>query len=239
MRCAMLLLLAGGLLFSSDRQVSGAENWNADWLFKAEPEGAVALGPKHRLWRDEKRNLVILDGEVCLREGALEMFACPRQTKEHESIVVVDALPGVVHRELVKVGAKPGKPASFNPFQAATGTPIEVMVLWVGSDGKRHAVPAQQWIRQSKTEKKMEQGWVFGGSRFQRDPDSDRVTYLADGGDFICVANFGSASIDLASQSSPENATLLYEAWTDQIPPKGTKVRLVLVPKLEKPAQTK
>ena len=43
------------------------------------------------MWIDPKRKAVIVDGQVCLREGQLEMFACPKGSKEHESIVSVNA----------------------------------------------------------------------------------------------------------------------------------------------------
>lgn len=98
-------------------------------------------------------------------------------------------------------------------------------------DGKRRAVPAQQWIKNIKTDKAMERGWVFAGSRFVADDQSPRTMYLADGGDFICQANFASASLDLPVKSPQESADLLYSAFTENIPPLKTKVRLVLVPK--------
>jgi len=229
-RWLVLALVGIGLLTTEAR---AEEDWTADWLFKAAPEGAIAVQAKQRIWRDPKRNLVIFDGEVCLREGQLEMFACPRGTKEYESVVVVDVLPGIVHGELVKAGAKPGSPVGFDPYKAASGTPIKVMVLWVDQDGKHRAVPAQQWIKNNATGKAMQRSWVFAGSHFIRDESTGRRAYEADGGDFICVANFSSAALDLPVKSPQENAQLLYEAFTEKIPPKKTKVRLVLIPEVK------
>ncbi|MEX0978835.1 MAG: YdjY domain-containing protein, partial [Pirellulales bacterium] len=59
-------------------------------------------------------------------------------------------------------------------------------------------------------------------------------SYLAESGDFICVSNFPSAMLDLPVKSSQANESLLYEAFTDRIPPVGTRVRLVLTPKAKK-----
>lgn len=230
-RCLLLAFVGIGILAA---KVHAEEDWTAEWLFKAAPEGAVAVHGRQRIWRDPKRHLVILDGEVCLREGQLEMFACPRETKEHESVVVVDALPGIVHGELVKAGAKPGSPVEFDPYRPATGTTIRVMVLWVDKGGKRRAVPAQQWVKNHNTGTAMERGWVFAGSRFVRDENTRRRMYLADGGDFICVANFATAALDLPVKSTQENAGLLYEAFTENVPPLKTKVRLVLIPEVER-----
>ena len=80
--------------------------------------------------------------------------------------------------------------------------------------------------------------WVFAGSNFFKDETSGKELYLAEGGDLICVANFSSATIDLAVESSATGeCNLMWEAWSDRIPPVGTEVLLELVPELEaKPA---
>lgn len=76
--------------------------------------------------------------------------------------------------------------------------------------------------------------WVFAGSGFFVDEANKTKSYLAEGGDLICVANFASAMLDLAVQSSATGeSNLMWEAWTDQIPPVGTEVLLELVPELD------
>ena len=79
--------------------------------------------------------------------------------------------------------------------------------------------------------------WVFAGSGFFVDEANGTKSYLAEGGDLICVANFSSAMLDLAVQSSATGeSNLMWEAWSDRIPPVGTEVLLELVPELdEKP----
>ena len=78
-----------------------------------------------------------------------------------------------------------------------------------------------------------EHDWVFAGSGFWVDPEDGTRHYNADAGDFICVSNFPTATLDVPVKSSQENSELLFEAATDKIPARGTKVRLVLVPKIE------
>ena len=73
------------------------------------------LTKDHDLWIDLKRKLVVVEGHVCLREGMLEMFACPKGTKEHESIVAVNCQAQYVHTALLLVGAKEGQPVQFAP----------------------------------------------------------------------------------------------------------------------------
>jgi hypothetical protein len=158
------------------------------------------------------------------------MFACPRNTKEHESVVVVDISPQIVHAALLGVGAESGSPVRFDPYQPATGSPIQIIVVWLDENGKRRSTPAQDWIQNAKTGKPMEGSWVFAGSRFARDEETGRPFYLADGGDFICVSNFSSATIDVPIKSPQESAKLLFKAFTENIPKEKTKVRLVLIP---------
>ena len=64
-----------------------------------------AVTKEYDLSIDPKRKLVIVNGQVCLREGQLEMFACPKGSKEHESIVSVNCKPQFVHAALVAIGA--------------------------------------------------------------------------------------------------------------------------------------
>src|SRR6185503_19951057 len=79
------------------------------------------LAPNYDIWIDPKRKIVVVDGKVVLREGALEMFACPKGTKEHESIVAVNSNAQFVHAGLIAVGAEPGHPVVFAPeYKPAT-----------------------------------------------------------------------------------------------------------------------
>lgn len=203
------------------------------------PEGATQLSPKFDVWLDAAKGAVIVDGQIALRRGMLEMFSCTRNTKEHESIVAADAQAFLVHAGLLRLGAEVGHPVQFMnaanqpEFKPPAGTEIDIEVLWHDADGKEHTARAQDWIRDMKTGKAMTYPWVFAGSRFWTDPDTGRQYYQAEGGDFICVANFGTAMLDIPVKSSQSNDELEFEAFTDRIPPLGTPVRMFLKPKLE------
>jgi len=202
----------------------------------AGPRGLVRLAKDYDIWIDPMRKIVVVDGEICLTKGYLELFACPKGTKTHEAIVAVNSKAKFVHAALLAVGAKPGKPATWDPeYVPASGDEVEVLVLWRDADGNNHKARAQDWIRNAKTGKAMEANWVFGGSGFWTDESTGERFYQADGGDLICVSNFPTAMLDLPVESSQANADLVFEAFSERIPPKGTKVRLVLVPKTAKP----
>jgi hypothetical protein len=199
--------------------------------------GLVKISKTRDIWLDRKRKAVVVDGQICLREGQLEMFACPKGTKEHESIVALNCLAEEVHAGLLAAGAKPGTPVKYDPkYEPATGDIIDVFVLWRDKDGSKHQTRAQDWINDVKTEKPMTYNWVFAGSGFWKD-DEGKEHYQANGGDLICVSNFPTATLDLPVESTQANSALQFQALTEKIPPKGTKVRLVLIPrKNEKPA---
>lgn len=201
---------------------------------KAEPEllsGLTRLSPKDTVWFHPQNHFVVVEGTIVLREGPLEMFACLRHTKEHESIVAVDSKAFVVHAALLAVGAEPGAPVQFAPeYRAATGTPVTVEVVWNDVNGKMQRVNARRWIRDFHTGKTLDHDWVFAGSGFWTDPETQEKHYNAEGGDLICVANFPTAMLDLPVKSSQLDADRSFQANTKRIPPLGTRVYLVLTP---------
>ena len=198
-----------------------------------DPTGLKRLVPDGKVWLDAKNKRVVMVGEVCLREGQLEMFACLKGTKEHEAIVAVPTKAHVVHAALIALGAEPGQAAQFLPkYQPAFGPRVDVTLFWTDAAGKRRQAAAQDWIRNVKTGKPMTDHWVFGGSGFWKDEATGQQFYKAEDGDFICISNFNSAMLDLPIESSQSNESLQFEALTDQIPPVGTKVSIVLTPRI-------
>jgi hypothetical protein len=205
-----------------------------------EPKGAKRLSREFDVWVDAKQKAVIVDGQVSLREGMLEMFACTRNTKEHEAIVSVNSKAYVIHAALLLVGAEPGRPAQFVPkYRPPSGTEIEVTVEWQDERGKLQTARAQDWILDINTKKPMAHPFVFAGSSFWTDEETGKKFYQAEGGDLICVSNFSTAMLDIPVESSPENSELAFEAYTKRIPPLGAPVRLILKPKLTKSAAAK
>jgi hypothetical protein len=80
----------------------------------------------------------------------------------------------------------------------------------------------------------MKADFVFAGSGFYKDEETKQEYYLAEDGDFICVANFPGATIDVSVPSSPEGEGVLFEAYTERIPPRETPVTVELIPVFEK-----
>jgi hypothetical protein len=179
---------------------------------------------------------VLVNTVVCLREGSygLECFLCKRGTKEHESILAADADARVIHFALEAAGAKAGSPVQFDPkFKPPTGPPIKVTVQYKDEKGKAVTLPAQQWIRDVKTKKCLEQDWVFAGSQLVPDtfePKNPPIYLAAGDGAMICVSNVPSAMLDLPIESPKSLENREFAPFTERIPPLRTPVVVILEP---------
>jgi hypothetical protein len=192
------------------------------------------IGPNVYLEIDGDRRRVIVPAEVGFREGPLELLFCRRNTKEHESILSADVDARHLHAALLAAGAVPGSPVQFEPkYQPAKGTPVRVLIRHTAG-GETKTVNAREWVRESKSQKELLLDWVFAGSFFFKTPPDEkgeqRELYAANGGDIVCVSNFPEAMLDLPVESPAENDALQYEAFTERIPPLGTKLTLIFEP---------
>jgi hypothetical protein len=197
----------------------------------------VQIGPNVFLEVKGERRRVLIDTEVCLTRGQLELFLCRRDSKEHEAIVHAAADGRDIHAALIAAGAEPGSPVRYEPkYTPARGTSIKVGVEYE-EKGKRVVRSARDWVKYSKTGKELDVDWVFAGSVLLEDPrekTKKKMVYLAnEGGDYFCVSNFEDAILDLPINSSKDNADLSFEAFTERIPPVGTKVVVTLEPVLD------
>ncbi|GIW82474.1 MAG: hypothetical protein KatS3mg105_4281 [Gemmatales bacterium] len=190
-----------------------------------------------------KTRRVYVEAKVCFREQGflLECLLCKNDTKEHESILVTKTKASQIHTALLAAGAVPGKPVQYKEVKdkieviPPTGTRIKVTIEYE-KDGKKVRVPAEDWVVDLKSKKKLVHGWVFCGSRFYQDPAVDKVPrYLADeDGGYICVANLPTALMDIPVNSPRDNESLEYGPNSKLIPPVGTKVLVILEPVSDK-----
>ena len=120
------------------------------------------LSPTDEVWIDAKEKRVVVGGEIAIDKGPIEFFACPHGTKEHESIVSTRSSARLVHAALLAIGLVPGKPVSFDPdYVAATGPAVRVAMRWTDENGTIRELPAQEWVRDTRTGKPMQEQWVL------------------------------------------------------------------------------
>jgi hypothetical protein len=223
---AVLAVLFAGCSDESDRPAGKRREKPADATL-------VPFSTNVSLEVQGDRRRVLVSGEVCLRKGPLEVFLCRKGTKEHESIVSADVDARSIHTALVTAKAEPGSPVRFEPrYRPARGSVIKVSVEY-NRRGRKVTVPAQSWVRDGRTGKPMQVDWVFAGSHLVSNPldrNGPKIYLANEEGAIISVSNFESSVLDLPVKSSKDDAELSYEAFTEHIPPEGTKVVVVLEP---------
>jgi len=176
---------------------------------------------------------VAFDAEVCLREGVLEFMIVEWKTKTHESLLHTQAKSSHVHAGLLMLGLTQGKPARWAGqelgamFLPPAGAGVSMEFQWTGSDGKVHSMPAGKWLAGPEGQQiEAPDRWIFVGSDIL--PDG---RYWAEvDGEMVSLTNFASAVLDVPFRSSSANAERGFYAAVNEIPPVGTKVRVVLTP---------
>ena len=228
----------------------------------AEPESKEATEPKvPRLKIDGKKvhlpGLVIdlenrcvdLEATVCLNEGMLELVACTKGTKDHESIVNVKARPMHIHTALLLIGANNGHPAMSRPIDEERarwmhapprGDPVDVYLVVKDENDKAVERPISDFVTRAEDEfapvqedeaKKEEDAgfpktFLFAGSHLCDDGQGKRK-YLADvSGHVITIATFGDEVLCLPGFHDKGNGELVWEVDDTHLPAVGTKVTL-------------
>jgi len=210
---------------------------------------------------DLKKQRVDIEATVCLVNGRLELIACTRGTKEHESILSVRARPKHVHLGLLLLGAKNGKPAMRRLVGdddrtqrwidvPPRGDPIGVSLVLTDDVGKTAEHPISTFISRygrahdaadgadseaaeddRAAVEKFPDTFLFAGSHVIHD-DKGRARYMADAqGHVISIATFGDELLCLPRWYSGDNEHLMWQANPDKLPKVGTKVTLRLRPK--------
>ena len=187
---------------------------------------------------DTKAREVRLEGEVCLRQGSLELLACSPGTREHESIVVLKAKPSHVVFALALLGLAPGQPCYMTEggsFSPPGGTVVDVTARFTATrpGGKTETVEVPAWklLKPAGSESALERPvqWVYVGR-----PSEAALRAADQEGTVVCLSNFTEAVLDVPFESTNINAELLYEANPAVVPPVKTPIELILRPTPER-----
>lgn len=198
-----------------------------------------------------RERCIDVDATVCLSEGALELIACNKGGKVHESIVAVEARPSHIHTALLLLGANDGTPAIRRPVNEAqtrwvdippTGDLIDVFLEFNNAEGKRVERPISDFIRRTNREdvdrtksgpeankvQSVPHAFIFAGSHLKDRGDGPRG-YLADvSGHVISICTFGDELLCLPEIHSHQQGALTWEIDPTHLPNKGTPVTLRL-----------
>ncbi len=193
-----------------------------------------------------KERCVDVDSTICLDEGMLEFIACTKDTKEHESIIVIKALPRHVHIALLLLGAKPGNPAMRKPLDAEKtrwvdipprGDLIDAFLVFKNDEGKLVEKPISDFLTASGEEggDREDAGFpthtfIFAGSVLHGDGPGPRKYLCDQTGSVISIATFGDELLCLPGVHSHANGMLSWQIDDTDLPAAGSAVTLRLRP---------
>ena len=213
---------------------SGATLRSVDAPDSTQPDATptiVTLRGDVRAWVDGGR--VEIPAWVALDEGWLEVAVCRRGSRDHESVVVVDAEPSVIHAALLLAGLQPGSPATWDHrlgWRQASGEPVELSIEVV-ERGRRRVHTLDRVIRDERGDRTP--SLVFAGSLMKAPAGAPAAgsRYLADlSGTVVGLSTFGDEVVASREIRSPD-ASVDPATWTIRpgvLPSAGTMVTAVL-----------
>jgi hypothetical protein len=205
---------------------------------------------------------VDIEGKICLDRGMLELVACTKGTKEHESIVAIDARPMHIHTALLLLGAEAGNPAMRRVDRGdgqgfvdvpPKGSAVSVLLVFPDKAGKlvEHAIsefitraadaePRREADREKKVDAKFPtHTFLFAGSHLVEDGPGPRKYLSDESGDVISIVTFGDEMLCLPEIHSDQKESLEWQVNSAGLPAVGTKVILRLRPQTKTAAGKK
>ena len=175
---------------------------------------------------DTIKREVTVPGEINIVGGDanIEFFACGKLGKTHESILIVDAEPIYILTALGVLDFTPGMDLSVEGDpRTPTGTPVDLWVEWNQGD-EVVARRARELVWNAFTEQPMrETPWVFTGGRLKNNQFTAQLFH-----NIVAVYRDPDSLFNHSLPTGTDDRT--YRVNTDVIPPKGTKIKLIIRP---------
>src|SRR5262245_50489217 len=198
-------------------------------------EGGVSVDKEKRIIKiDAKiapRKLPHLKGEIY----PIEVIACwphPKGKKAHETVVTIDAKPSAVHKALVDLGLKPGKPVMGESKEPPQGPEVNLYLEIPGPDGAAKRVPIDRTLIDKRNGKPFPKSARFrftGSVLSQPDPTKDEKAYGADhSGTLIAIFPVTDETVLQTNLTMEYEKFLKLETNTRVLPKEGTPVKLVI-----------
>jgi len=197
----------------------------------AAAEEAPPPPKKEPIRLDPKARTVEIDGEICLKEGALELFACGVGGKEYESVVRLHGKPSRLHFYLLALGLKAAEwrlkeQGDPNP---PGGDRVHIYVEWRQGRTIRR-VRAEDLIWDTRRNATMQRTtFAFTGSYLVKSEETGRMEYMADL-DLSIITVFHDPVAVLDNPLTTGGDDTVYVVNTKQVPPVGTPVRVIIEP---------
>ncbi len=207
------------------------------WSCQAAPR---TLTPYEGIVVHLDRPAVEIQATTCLDTGWLEQIACSANTREHESLVVVEVQPSKIHASLLLAGFLPGAPGQWNyeddvlAFTPPSGDRLEVLVRYEDASGRTIEESIRTWIQDDRGLADFpDDPWVFAGSETTTNPEfmGPGTLYVADlTGSIVGLVTFGDEVIGFSQVLADESAVQppQWQVRTGHVPQVGTPVTLIL-----------
>ena len=238
-RAAFGVILLGGVLLGASGAAAppsqppatpGGRPFSVQHNAALPRDSVVRLGPGvYRVGSvtiDAQQRAVSMPGRVNMQSGAVELLACARYGKTHESVFAMDAEPYHIQVGLLLLGLEQTrKPLRFqgDPAQP-TGDSVIVTVAWTDSAGKHVEVRGEDAVMDMRTHRPMPHTpWVFVGSRIH-----DGVFDAQVEGNIVTTYHDPATIIDNPLDGGADDT--VYVVNTALVPPVGTPVTLTLRP---------
>ena len=169
---------------------------------------------------------IVIPGEINIasEDTIIEFFACGTRGKTHESILILDVEPIYVFMALGMLDLEPGMNLEVegDPRQPK-GSHVEIWVEWKQGD-KDISRPARDLVWNMMNGQPMQKThWVFTGGRLINNQLTTQLYH-----NIIAVYRDPDALINNPLPGGTDDTT--YRVNTDVIPPKGTKVKVIIRP---------
>jgi len=195
---------------------------------------------------------VDVEASVCEDFGLLEVIACVKGTREHESVVRTEAKPSHIHTALLLLGAQPGSPAMHQMLEGdpprfrtilPSGSPVDVYLVVKDEKGVAKERPIHEFIirapemydavgQQVRDEDKKKENFptktfIFAGSVLLPPEGDGPRRYLADTeGNIISISTFGDEVLCLPDIHEKANESLVWQADSDLLGAGNVTLRL-------------
>jgi hypothetical protein len=158
-------------------------------------------------------------------------YPSPQGQKAHETVITFTGIkPSAVHKALVDLGLRPGKPARGEGTKAE-GPELALFLEITEAGGKVRRMPIEEALVDRKTGKTLGAlKWHFTGSmQRQPDPERDDKVYGADlTGTLIALFPVTDDTVIQSQLTMKDEPVLKLETDRKRLPKEGTAARLIL-----------
>jgi len=173
---------------------------------------------------DLNKKTITMNGKVNMSYGLIELLACTRIGKMHESALVIDVQPIHLQTALILLGLEFGGGIRYqgDPL-TPKGDRVQIWVEWdADNETQRHR--AEDLIFNRSKQSQMEHvGWVFTGSRMSNGAFMAQAV-----GTLITTFRDPDAIIDNPLPDGADDTAYIVNSQVT--PPKGTNIRMIITP---------